>query len=932
MKKAILTIITAAAGLTLAAQTVTVKDTLMTTYPYSDPDPVAKTGKIYPYWHFQEFSAKPVQQSWKMVVLENQYLRVKIFPEIGGKVWSIYDKTAGKEMMYDNDAVKFRNIAHRGPWTSGGIEFNYGVIGHAPSCSSPVDWKTETKADGSVSCYIGVFEMTSRSRWTVEINLPKDSVWLLTRCVWHNLSRQWQPYYSWANSAVETSDDLVLVFPAHNAIGHGGEIETYPINEQGADISKLSNQYYGADKSYHMVGSHKPFFGTYYPSANWGALHMSMRDEKVGRKYFTWAQSRQGEIWVDLLTDGRKQYVELQSGRLFNQNSANSCTDSPFRQFLFTPFGTDEWNEYWLPYEGIGAADNVTFDAVTSVSDGRLGVYPLRAYSGPLTVTDASGKVIYQTNVSLKPAQAWTASVSPAAATVKLGKRIIWENDDQIIDRPQTRSAGFDPNGPEAFILNARDYIGLGDYKTAESYADKALALVPNNIEALTLKSAILYNRMDYEGAYEYSTKALAIDQYNPEAGYFGGLAGTALGKDFDAMDRFEIAAIGNDALRQSCYTELARLHFRRGDCELAENYARKALKYNAQNITAMMILAKAAGTGTDNITATDPLNHFPAAENLIAGKISAADFAATFFEEIPWEDYLELAVFYNSLGLNDDAVAVLNALPSQNALTAIWTAWLKDDKAAVAGAVNETVDFVFPFRQESVAPLEWAIANGGGWKATYLLALVKDQLGYAAEAKSLISNLEPDWAPFYAYRYSLTNDTADLRKAFSLEPDGWRYRRMLAVDLTEKGEYAEAVNLLKGFYASHPENFQIGDALMDAYIGLGRYKDAEKIIDKIVYLPFEGQKGSHSKYSDIKLHLAAQASDKGNYKKALSLVDEALLWPERLGAGKPFDELLNTSKEEWVRSEIIKRRDGQSKEPLYPRLEDSRTKDKMLF
>ena len=90
-------------------------------------------GNIYPYYRFDTYAVTPVSQTWKMVVLENDFLRVKIFPEIGGKVWSVYDKTSGTELFYDNDAVKFRDIALRGPWTSGGIEFNYGIIGHAPS-------------------------------------------------------------------------------------------------------------------------------------------------------------------------------------------------------------------------------------------------------------------------------------------------------------------------------------------------------------------------------------------------------------------------------------------------------------------------------------------------------------------------------------------------------------------------------------------------------------------------------------------------------------------------------------------------------------------------------------------------------------------------------------------------------------------------------
>ena len=343
-------------GTTVLAQTVTVKDTVYTTYGFSDPNPIPLTsGNVYPYHKYETFDFDSTQRIWKVVVLENDWIRVRIMPEIGGKIWSVYDKTTGKEMFYDNDVVKFREISLRGPWTSGGIEFNYGIIGHAPSCAHPVEWKTEVKEDGSVSCYIGVLELLTRTSWTVEINLPKDAVWLRTRSFWHNASGEYQPYYTWANSGVKASDDLELIYPSVYTIGHDGVTTPYPVDEAGRDLSLYANQNFGIDKSFHPGGSHKGFFGAYWKHDDFGMLHYALRDEKLGRKYFSWAQSQQGDIWVGLLTDKSPQYVELQSGRLFNQNLLNSV-DTPFKQTLFTPYGTDEWNEYWLPVAGIGGA------------------------------------------------------------------------------------------------------------------------------------------------------------------------------------------------------------------------------------------------------------------------------------------------------------------------------------------------------------------------------------------------------------------------------------------------------------------------------------------------------------------------------------------------------------------------------------------------
>lgn len=65
----------------------------MTTYPYSDPDPIPKTGRVYPYFRYDGFTNKSTMQSWKMVELENDYIRLAVMPEMGGKVWEAYEKS-----------------------------------------------------------------------------------------------------------------------------------------------------------------------------------------------------------------------------------------------------------------------------------------------------------------------------------------------------------------------------------------------------------------------------------------------------------------------------------------------------------------------------------------------------------------------------------------------------------------------------------------------------------------------------------------------------------------------------------------------------------------------------------------------------------------------------------------------------------------------
>ena len=52
---------------------------VFTTYPFSDPDPIPKPdAKIYPYFRFDGFTNKPIQKEWKLIELENDYLKITI--------------------------------------------------------------------------------------------------------------------------------------------------------------------------------------------------------------------------------------------------------------------------------------------------------------------------------------------------------------------------------------------------------------------------------------------------------------------------------------------------------------------------------------------------------------------------------------------------------------------------------------------------------------------------------------------------------------------------------------------------------------------------------------------------------------------------------------------------------------------------------------
>ena len=179
--------------------------------------------------------------------------------------------------------------------------------------------------------HIGVLDLLTSSNWTIEINLPKDKAYFTTKSFWYNNTNLEEPYYQWMNTGLKAKGNLEFIYPGNHYLGHEGEYSDWPINKQTIEkrISFYENNNFGGYKSYHVFGKYTDFFGAYWHDDDFGMARYSPHDEKAGKKIWIWGLSQQGMIWEKLLTDTDGQYVEIQSGRLFNQ----SCRKQYFYSF-----------------------------------------------------------------------------------------------------------------------------------------------------------------------------------------------------------------------------------------------------------------------------------------------------------------------------------------------------------------------------------------------------------------------------------------------------------------------------------------------------------------------------------------------------------------------------------------------------------------------
>ncbi len=73
------------------------------------------TGKVYPLPVTERLSDEKQDVAYKAVFLENEYLKVMILPELGGRIHRAYDKTNHYDFVYYNHVVKPALVGLTGP-------------------------------------------------------------------------------------------------------------------------------------------------------------------------------------------------------------------------------------------------------------------------------------------------------------------------------------------------------------------------------------------------------------------------------------------------------------------------------------------------------------------------------------------------------------------------------------------------------------------------------------------------------------------------------------------------------------------------------------------------------------------------------------------------------------------------------------------------
>ncbi len=883
---------------------------------FSDTNPfpiINNRNDIYPYSRIDGFSHTGEPTEWELVKLENEYIEVYIIPAIGGKVWGAIDKASGKEFIYKNDVVKFRDIALRGPWTMGGIEWNSGVIGHHAGAATPVNYKVFTGEDGSVHCVIGGMDLPSHMQWRVDISLPPKTTYFEATTKWYNATSFYQPYYHWSNTAMKAAEDLHYYFPGDYWLGHNGLSHPWPVDEQGIDRSWYKNNADRNNSSYHVFGSIDNYYVSFYHDEDFGMVHWSDIIGTPGKKIWLFSHARDGAIWEDLLTDTHGQFVEVQAGRMYNQNSFSSG-HTPFKQTDFTPYNTDSWTERWFPVRATGGitrvAESGSIHLKFSADGMNLLFSPVREINEKMMVK-VNGEEISNVQVVTKPSETFNEEfagiVEGDNIEVYLGTEKLYASGDQLlIERPEKA----DGDAMDDLFILAGELEKRRFYQRAlETYLE-LLENEPLHLKALERVAELYARRGEIDKALAYTRQVLKVDTYSPGCNFIYGNLQKIKGNLTDARDGFRWSMRSLEYQAASLQL-LAEISLMEGNPESAHKLAEKSLAYNSLNLNAYKTLAIAQRklnkhTKAEEILAEilelDPLDHFALFERyLLKPGVGLANFNNSFKNEMANEEYLELGLYYSNMDLYYESKQVLELVPSYPVIQ-YWLAWLnKEDNeksnAYLEQALEASPEFVFPYRNETLMVLDWASKQIPSWKTDYYAALIMWNRGRNEEALALLEKWgeDPEFVPFYYSRAclkGLKSDVGlqDMQRALGVGPGQWRVYRELANMYNQRGDFLAALEISEKGHDKFPGNYILDISYSKSLTNTGQYEKSLDILNKTNILPYEGERSAQNIFEYNYLMLAFNSFQEGDYDLALDYLDKSEAYPENLGSGMPHN------------------------------------------
>jgi tetratricopeptide (TPR) repeat protein len=744
---------------------------VLPTYPVEPPDknPIffrnesyqGASRHIYPLALNDVISDQRTYQAWKALILENEFIKLCVTPEIGGKLYYATDKTNDYNFIYKNNVVKPSNIGMTGAWVSGGIEWCV-MHHHRPSTFIPLDFSTSENKDGSKTIWVGETEPRHGMRWTIGVTLHPGKSYFEAEVKIYNPTPYTHTFLYWANVAAHTNRNYQTIFPpsAQIATFHSKTSFTrWPISTEvytgvdfteGVDISWWKNVV--SHNSFFVHDLKEDFMGGYDHGRQTGTVHIGDHNIVKGAKLWEWGSGPRGQATEGRLTENDGPYVELMTGA-FSDNQPDYSWIRPYEVKTF--------KQYWYPIKDIQGFKNANLNGAVNLESRKkntvfLGYYSTKKVDRAKVVLKNKDKIIFEKDVEISPAKAFaeTINIGSTFELTDLYTELINRETNEVLisyqpialkpveELPETVIS---PPAPkeietieELFLTGSRIEQFYHPRIDHMDYYREALNRDPYDIRTNTAVGNIYLKNGDFITARRYfsnAIKRLTKDYTRPsncEALYLQGLTLKALGLYDEAVDTL-YRATWDYAHHSAAYFQLSQISVIRGDLQRALYQINESLWTNARNNRAIALKAsiqrkmgdfEGALASLGSVYQADPLDFRIGNEHyLIALKSGNKKKAESLLSILTKnmrdfdQNYLELAVGYLNDGLLEEAEDVLLRFTGKYPLVNYYLGYIYDKQGKRQDAEKQfreasaqSVDFVFPYRLETINVLNTSL------------------------------------------------------------------------------------------------------------------------------------------------------------------------------------------------------------------------------
>ena len=897
---------------------------------------------LYPFTtYLMPFKGPALPHAYKAIFVENEYLKLTYLPELGDRIFSVYDKIRQREVFYRNDVIKPAPYNPRNSWPQSGLELTGPHDLHTLTLHGEPFWSNKVvhHDDGSISLVLGEIDPVYGMKVNFAATLHPGVAALELNVFCYNMRDGRMPQMFWVNTAINATPKTRFIYPMSRTVGHTtADIADWPLYN-GIDYSWDRN-------NKHMLGVfgidiYDNFQGAYQFDRDYGIFRYADRRIVQGMKLWTFGYGEGSENYVSGYTDHAGPYVELQSGR--------HVWDGHYE--WVAPHKVEGWSEWWIPVAKTGGLTTLTRDVALNLevrpdaqgmnSSIKIALAATRVVTGAkLTVKASCGELLART-IDLDPATPLHIDL-PAIRTAKDGlqRMIVTVVDARGNELLAYHRPDEDPGRKEytPFTkpleqsrksleqMSAEELTLAGEFQLkelnepgAEALFDAAFKRDPGYSRAHVLLGLTDFNDGRYEDAARHLTRAIERDPYADQASYYLAMSQLALGEGAQAERNLYFIWPDSAYYGEREY-QLGRFSFMRKEYAAAMAHFRLAVGVNENDLLARLALAstyrylggkKVAEAELAAVETIDPTNRLVQTERwfLTGDKAARTELLRLTGEQT--QEAMNTVSFYRDFGGYGECARILELFAAHNSdpwgttpefyyMLAYYQRRADqpdeaDQSLKKARAATGVVDR-FPYRAEAEAPLREAIRlDPQDATARFDLACLLYFRGKPSEAIAqweAVLSIDPRnfsarralGLAYAAQGFPIEKAAAQLEQAIELRPSHTRTLDDLSALYARAGRFDDQLALLAKALSRSPNDDDLAEGVLTADLNKGSYREAQQLINTHKFAPRHRAYNLRDKYRAMCEGIGAQAFAKADYGSALRYFEAALHPPPSLG------------------------------------------------